>query len=460
MRGVIFALYGLGMYLLFVDVSNLGGSDNHHYLYFLYADLFLLLFITIHLVLSYVQKPKTGEDITGLHRFIPVSFNALALTWSVIITMFEQQLSDSAITYVIAIFATATLLLARASVVVILYALSLIVFIGAHRYVDGAGTAILKQYPFLIGLLIFGILISRITYRSFLNQFVAREKLLETRDELSQTNEELVETNRRLQETQLKLIRHEKLASIGQLAAGIAHEINNPLGYLKSNFSTFLRRLEVLKKSNEGTDTDRLERVKLYDEASQIIVDIREGLDRIAKVVQTLLDFSRPQSHDEIAPYDIHKGIETALNIAKNSYKYTASVERDFGDVPLIECRGGEINQIILNLLTNAAHEVSSVYSDGNTSGKIVIKTRTDGHVVTCDVSNNGRMIPDEHKEKIFEPFFTTKKSGEGSGLGLSISRHIATERHNGDLILLESGDSTTFRLVLPIKFDDIRSIK
>ncbi len=441
MRIVIYALYALALYFLYVDMRNLGGARHDAFLYFLYVDIFLVILISLHLVLSLINKPRSADELSFLHRTLPFSFVFFILIWSVLVTVFEEETSESVITYVITIFATAALMLARIEYMAILYASSLaaLAIVRMLRFTSPEG--LLREYPYLVGLLIIGFVVSRIMYHSYLNQFVARRRLSDTKDELSRINSELTGTNRRLHETQMHLIRHEKLASIGQLSAGIAHEINNPLGYLKSNITTLKRRIGMTgARSPVAPDMD------------DIIGDIQEGLDRITNVVRSLLDFARPQSEEEIELYDIHEGIETSLQVARNSFKNPARIDKDYGEVPEIECRGSEINQVILNLITNASSAIAAAYPEGDAQGVITLRTRFDGSTVTFDISDNGTPVPETDREKIFEPFYTTKKPGDGTGLGLSVSRHIVNERHNGNLILLESGETTTFRMELPVK--------
>lgn len=444
MRVVIYALFILVVYFFIIDITSLYGQNRNDFLYFLYVDIFLFIIISVHLILSFIRKPQRQEEIRPVHRILPISFTFLVLVWSVLISVFEHNTTGGIFTYVITMLAAATLLLTRTGVIITMFLTSLGVFFITFQFYGDTSKSLFQHYPFLFGLLIIGIVISHIIHQSYLKQYVARKRLFDTKEQLSQINQELIVTNKQLQETQVQLIREEKMASIGQLTAGIAHEINNPLGYIKSNVSSLSRELEQLEQCEEKGNS-------LYD-IKDMTTDIQEGIDRITNVVKNLLEFSRSQPADEIEHYDIHKGIETALQIARNSYKYIVKIVKDFEEIPLLEARGNEINQVLLNLITNSVAAIASAYNGTEKLGTIIIRTRKDGTTVTCDISNNGPPIPDSEREKIFEPFYTTKKKGEGTGLGLSISRHIVADRHNGDLFLLESGETTTFRLRLPFR--------
>ncbi len=450
MRFAIYALFALAIYLLIMDVTLYLRTDEDVYYWFLYVDIFLFTILSVHLLFSFFKRPQSPKTIGRFHRILPFSFALLILIWAIMVTAFEHTLTGEAFTYVIAILGVSTLLLCRWTIISMIFLTSLAVFFVISLCVDNAPEALVQEYPFLIGLLIVGFIISRVTYGSYLRQFTARKRLLAVQEQLEGKNEELSQTNKRLQETQVKLIRQEKFVAIGQLAAGVAHEVNNPLGFMRSNCRTLIRRLRFLAPPD--TQTDGNENGRVTDEMNDIVVEMLEGLDRIAKVVRNLLDFVRPHSGNEVEDYDIREGIESTLTIAKNSYKYTARIEKDFEDVPPIKCRGGEINQVLLNLLLNAAQAVSSKYHGTDNLGTITIRVYSKGQAVICDISNDGPPIPVSYRERIFEPFFTTKPAGEGTGLGLSIAHHIVADRHNGDLRLVESGEVTTFTLELPVK--------
>ncbi|MCX7787817.1 MAG: ATP-binding protein [Spirochaetes bacterium] len=260
---------------------------------------------------------------------------------------------------------------------------------------------------------------------------------------------ELERINQELKTVQLQLLQQEKLAAIGQLAAGIAHEINNPLAYLKSNFYVirqYLERIRELQGKQERFGA-------LLDEARRTLSESEEGFHRITNIIRDLLTFSRRSLEDEVKPYDLNEGVETALRLASSEYKHSIVVEREKTELPLVPCRGEEINQVILILLSNAIHAVQeglerNLIQKGE--GKIVVRTRTVDKGVLFEIENNGPPIPENHRSRLFEPFFTTKPEGKGTGLGLSIAREIIVNRHGGNLTF-ESGKTTKFRFVLPM---------
>jgi PAS domain S-box-containing protein len=286
--------------------------------------------------------------------------------------------------------------------------------------------------------------------------------------------EQLEQANMELKKMQSQLVQNEKLASIGQLAAGVAHEMNTPVGFVASNFRTlenylnkFLELLagykEVVELVDTGTKEERLTKLQEITETHNkmkidfILEDIqglfdesREGLDRVTSIVQNLRDFSRidqPGSRDE---YDINKGIEATLVVANNEIKYNADVKTDFSEVPLIFCHSGQINQVFLNILVNAAQAIKTQKRDGN--GTITIRTHATETKVICEIEDDGPGIPPDKLSKIFDPFFTTKPVGKGTGLGLSVSYDIIVNKHNGKLLVDSTvGEGTKFTIKLPI---------
>lgn len=277
------------------------------------------------------------------------------------------------------------------------------------------------------------------------------------------TLDSLVESNRRLDETQHQLLQSEKLASIGQLAAGVAHELNNPIGFVQSNLGTLsgyvddLLKIDAAWSGVEATlgeaHPQLLAPVRalksacdhdfLVGDLRQLIVESREGLDRVRKIVQDLKDFSRVG--DATWQWaDLHQGIDSTLNIVWNELKYKAEVIREFGELPQIRCIPSQLNQVVMNLLVNAAQAI-----DGR--GRIVVRTGREGDRVWFEVADTGRGIPPDVRQRIFEPFFTTKPVGKGTGLGLSLSWGIV-QRHGGDIAFVsEVGAGTSFRVTLPI---------
>jgi signal transduction histidine kinase len=281
---------------------------------------------------------------------------------------------------------------------------------------------------------------------------------------LMQTNEQLREANQRLSDTQAKLVQSEKLASIGQLAAGVAHEINNPIGYIFSNFTSLERYLGQLfqmlalyeKTEASLSDTSAAAQIKtlregielefLKSDIPSLMAESREGIERVRKIVQDLKDFSRVDARLEWEWANIHKGIESTLNIVNNEIKYKADVIKEFGNLPEIECLPSEINQVIMNLLVNAAHAIDKE------RGTIAIRTGVTAEEVWVTVEDDGAGIAAENLPRIFDPFFTTKPVGKGTGLGLSLSYGIV-KKHNGRLEVESTcGRGTRFTVSLPIR--------
>jgi len=273
---------------------------------------------------------------------------------------------------------------------------------------------------------------------------------------------------------QSQLVQNEKLASIGQLAAGVAHEMNTPVGFVTSNFQTLenyvkkiqdmfttydeligqietLRKTELLNKL-EGIVQfrDDLQIDFILEDIQGLFDDSREGLNRITEIVQNLRDFSRidqPGIHDK---YNINKGINATLVVAKNEIKYYADVKTDLSEVPPIFCHSGQINQVFLNILVNAAQAIKTQERYGN--GTITIRTYATETEVVCEISDDGPGIPPDNLSKILEPFFTTKPVGKGTGLGLSISYDIIVNKHNGGFFVESTvGEGTKFTIKLPI---------
>ena len=286
--------------------------------------------------------------------------------------------------------------------------------------------------------------------------------------------EELEQAHSELKEMQSQLVQNEKLASIGQLAAGVAHEMNTPVGFVASNFRTlenyvnkFLELLagykEVAELVDTGTKEQRLAKLQeitelhskmkmdfILEDIQGLFDDSKEGLDRVTGIVQNLRDFSRIDRLGSRDEYNINKGIEATLLVARNEIKYDADVKTDFSEVPLIFCHSGQINQVFLNILVNAAQAIKAQERDGN--GAITIRTYTSEDKVICEIADDGPGIPPDKLSKIFDPFFTTKPAGKGTGLGLSVSYDIVVNKHNGELFAESTvGEGTKFTIKLPI---------
>lgn len=281
--------------------------------------------------------------------------------------------------------------------------------------------------------------------------------------DLHRLNAELNSANNRLEEAQGQLLQSEKMASIGQLAAGVAHEINNPVGYINSNLRTLqeyvmsLFRLldayaeaepmlehapEVKKCIDQMKQTVDLEYLKA--DIIDLLRESDEGITRVRKIIKDLREFSHVDS-SEWQWADLHQGLESTLNIVHNELKYKAEVIKRYGEIPLVECIPSQINQVFMNLLVNAAQAI-------DVQGKITITTGNDGREAWIDIQDTGKGISAEHIGRVFEPFFTTKPVGKGTGLGLSLSWNIV-RKHAGRLeVQSQLGEGTTFRITLPLK--------
>ncbi|APD88273.1 histidine kinase [Alteromonas sp. Mex14] len=293
------------------------------------------------------------------------------------------------------------------------------------------------------------------------------EKVQDRTSLLNQKNFQLQEANKDLKETQVQLLQAEKMASVGQLAAGVAHEINNPVGFVGSNiatlseyvatyqmiFSQINTALEAKDEKTRNTALSELEKMLanqdmafINEDISELLADSQEGLHRVAEIVKGLKLFSRVDS-DQMQQHNINDCVRTTLAMVNNQLKYICTVETHLGRVPDVTMNVGKISQVITNLLINAGQAIEAT----GKNGRIVITTCTVNNFVELRVEDTGCGIPASHLDKLFNPFFTTKPEGQGTGLGLSISFGIAQE-HGGSLSATSiEGESSTFTLMLPI---------
>ena len=281
--------------------------------------------------------------------------------------------------------------------------------------------------------------------------------------ELQQRHDELQRTYRRLAGAQEQLLQSEKMASIGQLAAGVAHEINNPIGYVHSNLGTLQEYTGALMALIEGYANalaaddpasaretirgmrERLDFDFISGDLPQLLAESREGIERVTKIVQDLKDFSRVGRDEPMRPSDLERGLESTLNIVWNDLKYKVRIEKHYGTLPLVECHASEINQVLMNLLINAGQAIGE-------RGTISLATGSEDDEAWITISDSGCGIPEEALQKIFDPFFTTKPIGRGTGLGLAICYSIVAKHHGRIEVSSRVGAGTTFRMVLPVR--------
>jgi two-component system NtrC family sensor kinase len=281
--------------------------------------------------------------------------------------------------------------------------------------------------------------------------------------ELARLNSELQDSQARLEEVHAQLAQSEKMASIGQLAAGVAHEINNPVGYVNSNVTSLQSYLDGLFRLIEAYETaegalagdpltlNDIRALKkevnldfLKQDVGALMDECREGLSRVKEIVLDLKDFAHSGNGD-FEPADLLKGLESTLNIVHNELKYKAEVVKEYGELPPVECVPGQLNQVFMNLLVNAAHAIEE-------HGTITVRTGTEGDEVWVEVADTGKGIPPENRARLFDPFFTTKPVGQGTGLGLSLTYGIIS-RHGGRIdVDSEVGQGSTFRVTVPIR--------
>ncbi|WLH69548.1 ATP-binding protein [Pseudomonas sp. FP2309] len=289
-------------------------------------------------------------------------------------------------------------------------------------------------------------------------QTIHLEQLVEQRTQALQ-----VEINER-KHLESQLVQSEKLASLGQLAAGVAHEINNPVGFISSNlssldgyFSQLQKMLDAYRQAEDslapGEQRDQLKALRnelevdfLKDDIPVLIRESKDGIGRVAQIVKDLKNFSRVDNGQTWQFANLQQGIDSTLNIVASELKYKADVVKNYAPLPDIECLASQLNQVVMNLVINAAQAM------GPERGTITISNGVEGENIWLEIADDGCGISPETVKNIFDPFFTTKPVGEGTGLGLSLSYGII-KKHRGDIsVSSELGKGTKFRVVLPIR--------
>ncbi len=279
-----------------------------------------------------------------------------------------------------------------------------------------------------------------------------KEIELEEAHKRQKVMDELAATNRELRETQSQLIQSEKMASLGNLVAGVAHEINTPVGAISSMHNTMTRAIEKLKTAIMGNCPDGTTEDKNVTNALKVIEDansvINSGTERVTDIVKRLRSFAR-LDEAEIKKVDIHEGIEDTLMLVHHQLKRHVTITKDFGNVPPISCFPGQLNQVYVNILVNAGQAIEG-------TGEITITTRHEDGNVTIEIRDTGKGVSKEEINRIFDPGYTTKGVGVGTGLGLSICYQII-KAHRGDIkVTSEKGKGTTFIIRIPDNLDDL----
>jgi two-component system, NtrC family, sensor kinase len=326
-------------------------------------------------------------------------------------------------------------------------------------------------------------------YDSQLRVVRQNSRLRETQNNLLQTNQELEDRvaqrtreltaannklredymtlqhlNQQLDSTQGQLLQSDKMAAIGQLAAGVAHEINNPIGFVNANLSTLksyiTTLLDLINTYEQVADElpssvqirlssyrQTIELDYVRQDVIELLAESAEGLDRVKQIVQDLKDFARA-GEAVWQEADLLKGLDSTLNVVWNELKYKAKVHKEYGELPLVRCVPAQINQVFMNILVNAAHAIDKMGDIWLTSGR-------DGEWVWVQIRDNGKGMSEAVRTRIFEPFFTTKPVGQGTGLGLSLAYGIL-KKHKGRIeVTSAEGVGTTFTLYLPIAGPD-----
>jgi len=297
---------------------------------------------------------------------------------------------------------------------------------------------------------------------------VLEQRVQERTHALQETNTSLQDALNHLKETQAQLVEAEKMASLGQLTAGVAHEINNPINFVTSNVAPLKRDIRIVWDAMEAIQrvalsdlpvNEKEHQINSYKEEQDIeylkteidflLKGMHDGANRTAEIVKSLRIFSRVDE-DSLKFADINEGLDSTLVILNSVIREGIHVDRQYAKLPMVECYPGKLNQVFLNIITNAIYAINKKFN-GNSGGILEICTVADGENVSISIQDNGTGMPEDIKEKIFEPFFTTKEVGEGTGLGMSIVYN-TIKKHKGE-ITIESqvGEGTKFTIVIPI---------
>jgi two-component system NtrC family sensor kinase len=301
---------------------------------------------------------------------------------------------------------------------------------------------------------------------------ILEAKVEERTYELSEANDELNTTLEDLKQAQTQLVESEKMASLGQLTAGIAHEINNPINFVTSNVNPLKRDIEMIMdalavieevSTSDATAAEKKQKIQDYKEKldfdylvleiKHLIKGINEGANRTAEIVKGLKIFSR-LDEDDLKKADLNEGLESTMVIANNLLNNKIEVVLEYDkELPTCECYAGKLNQVFLNIISNAVYAIQKQFGDKQ-GGKLLLKTTHDADNIYITIKDNGTGMDEQTQRKMFEPFFTTKDVGEGTGLGMSITYN-TIKKHNGQITVNSIlGEGTEFVLQIPIIFD------
>lgn len=286
--------------------------------------------------------------------------------------------------------------------------------------------------------------------------------------EVAKKVEELQSLQQAQESMQLELMQAQKLESVGRLASGVAHEINTPIQFVsdslyfieQSIIELLLYFNGVKEATKECTDPEMIAKLQQLEEDADLeymmtnlpkaIQRSSDGLRRVSEIVRSMKEFAHPDQQEMVAT-DINRLIETTLIVAKHEYKYTADVETNLGSIPQVVCHGGELNQVLINMIVNSAHAIEQKVSGSEERGTITISTYEYGEYVVVQIADTGSGIPTAIQDRIFDPFFTTKEVGKGTGQGLAIAYNVVTKKLGGQIDFESSKEGTTFFLYLPI---------
>lgn len=302
-----------------------------------------------------------------------------------------------------------------------------------------------------------------------LSQHIALEQVVARKTaELQAQRDELRSALDELKRTQLQLLQAQKLEAIGRLAAGVAHEINTPvqfvsdsLHFLRDAFDGVRRLIEAQRVAMADPSPEHAEAVAriedeidlefVVEELPRATVRAIDGVDRVATLVRAMKEFAHPE-RKSMTVTDLNAAIRSTLDVARSEYKYVAVVETDFGELPPVRCHVGAVNQVVLNMVVNAAHAIEDTVRGSERKGTITVSTRAELDQAVITIRDTGAGIPETVRDKIFDPFFTTKEVGRGTGQGLAIARDVVVGKHGGT-IHVDSvvGEGTVFTIAIPI---------